>query len=41
MSLTIAWAALPEDGAQHDALLRVADRRLHRVKDARPAPAAG
>jgi len=37
VSLTISWAAFPEDGADRAALLRIADRRLHEVKDARPA----
>jgi diguanylate cyclase (GGDEF)-like protein len=44
VSLTISWAAFPDDGTDRDALVRVADRRLHAVKDARdalaPAPAA-
>jgi diguanylate cyclase (GGDEF)-like protein len=44
VSLTISWAAFPQDGADRSALLRVADRRLHALKDARetlePAPAS-
>ena len=44
VTLTISCASYPEDGADRDALLRAADRRLHAIKDAREpvatAPAA-
>jgi diguanylate cyclase (GGDEF)-like protein len=40
VALTISWATFPDDGADRTELLRVADRRLHEVKDARVAPAA-
>jgi diguanylate cyclase (GGDEF)-like protein len=40
VALTLSWATSPEDGADRTDLLRVADRRLHEVKDARVAPAA-
>ena len=38
VTLTIARASFPDDGADRDTLLRTADRRLHAVKDQRGTP---
>lgn len=37
VTLTISRASFPDDGSDREELLRTADRRLHAVKDERPA----
>jgi hypothetical protein len=41
VTLTISRASFPDDGADREALLRTADRRLHAVKDTRPSSSSG
>jgi diguanylate cyclase (GGDEF)-like protein len=40
VTLTISRSSFPDDGADRDALLRAAERRLHEVKDERAAGAS-